>query len=154
MIIYLGCRSPDTSCNLPGNIGRAALKRFSIWFCTRWGLPCQPCRHGSGELLPRHFTLTRQVPGGIFSVALSSGHPKFALRTTVPFGVRTFLPGVCRSDHAPTPFLNFKIFSDDKNAMENFIFRQSPCSPIHPPCCFATEGHVEYPSGRIFSTGP
>ncbi len=31
--------------------------------------------------------------GGVFSVALSSGFPKFALRTTMPFGVRTFLSG-------------------------------------------------------------
>jgi len=30
MIIYLGCRSPGISSNLPGNIGRAALKRFPI----------------------------------------------------------------------------------------------------------------------------
>jgi len=29
--------------------------------------------------------------GGMFSVALSSGHPKFALRTTMPCEVRTFL---------------------------------------------------------------
>jgi hypothetical protein len=58
MIIYLGYRSPGTSCNLPGNIRRAAFKRFPIWSCTRWGLPCLPCHHGSGELLPRHFNLT------------------------------------------------------------------------------------------------
>jgi len=32
-------------------------------------------------------------PGGFFSVALSPGHPAFALRTILPFGVRTFLPG-------------------------------------------------------------
>ena len=31
--------------------------------------------------------------GGIFSVALSPGYPAFALRTTAPCGVRTFLPG-------------------------------------------------------------
>ena len=34
----------------------------------------------------------KQTIGGVFSVALSSGYPEFALRTTVPFGVRTFLP--------------------------------------------------------------
>jgi len=32
-------------------------------------------------------------PGGLFSVALSPGHPAFALRTILPCGVRTFLPG-------------------------------------------------------------
>ena len=97
MIIYLGCRSPGTSCNLPGDFRRAAFKRLSIWSCTRWGLPCLPCHHGSGELLPRHFNLTCECMhsiGGVFSVALSIGYPKFALRTTVPCGVRTFLSGM------------------------------------------------------------
>ncbi len=32
--------------------------------------------------------------GGVFSVALSFGYPKFPLRTTVPCGVRTFLTGL------------------------------------------------------------
>jgi len=49
---------PGISCNLPGGFRRAALKRLPIWSCTRWGLPCPPCRHGGGELLPRHFNLT------------------------------------------------------------------------------------------------
>jgi len=83
MIIYLGRRSLDASSNLPGSIGRAALKRFSIWSCTRWGLPCLACHQPSGELLPRHFNLTcawtNQTIGGVFSVALSSGYPKFTL---------------------------------------------------------------------------
>jgi len=57
MIISLGRRLPGISCNLPGGFGRAALKRLPIWSCTRWGLPCPPCRHGGGELLPRHFNL-------------------------------------------------------------------------------------------------
>jgi hypothetical protein len=30
MIIYLGHRSPGTSSDLPGNFGRAALRRFPI----------------------------------------------------------------------------------------------------------------------------
>ena len=103
MIIYLGCRSPGTSCNLPGNFGRAALQRSPIWSCSGWGLPCHSCHHESGELLPHHFTLTPASRGGIFSVALSAGHPTFALRTTLPCGVRTFLSAIKRSDHASTP---------------------------------------------------
>ena len=67
--------------------------RFPIWSCSEWGLPCHPCRHGRGELLPRHFTLTRNTSGGLLSVALSPGHPEFALRTILPCGVRTFLSG-------------------------------------------------------------
>jgi hypothetical protein len=48
------------SSDLPGSIERAALKRSPIWSCSRWGLPCHPCRQGCGELLPRLFTLTPQ----------------------------------------------------------------------------------------------
>ena len=46
--------------------------------------------------------------GGVFSVALSPGFPEFALRTTVPCGVRTFLSGGCRSDHASIPIFREK----------------------------------------------
>ncbi len=83
--------------------GRAALRCFPIWSCSGWGLPCLPCHHGSGELLPHRFTLTPVNRGGLFSVALSRGHPRFALRTILPCGVRTFLTGKNRCDHAPTP---------------------------------------------------
>ena len=108
MIIYLGCRSPGTSCNLPGNVGRAALKCFPIWSCTRWGLPCLSCHHESGELLPRHFNLT---------CACRAGHRRCIFCGTflrLP-GVRVtnhralwcsdFPPRLNRSDHAPTPIL-------------------------------------------------
>ena len=30
-----------------------------IWSCCRWGLPCRPCHHERGALLPHHFTLAR-----------------------------------------------------------------------------------------------
>ncbi len=63
MIISLGFRSPGLSSDLPENLGRAALKRFPIWSCSGWGLPCLSCHHESGELLPRHFTLTPPEAG-------------------------------------------------------------------------------------------
>ena len=71
-----------------------------IWPCSGWGLPCRPCYHRRGALLPHLFTLTRHLSlvsplatltppyreadaptarirrigaGGIFSVALSVG---------------------------------------------------------------------------------
>ena len=31
-----------------------------IWPCTTRGLPCLPCCHGSGGLLPHRFTLTKR----------------------------------------------------------------------------------------------
>jgi len=97
------------SSDLPGSIERATLKRSPIRSCTGWGLPCQPCHQGRGELLPRLFTLTRRGQGlgvksyslqvksktshsslltpysrrrragGMFSVALSLGSPPVAV---------------------------------------------------------------------------
>ncbi len=95
---------PTPLATYPEANGRAALN-LSIWSCSEWGLPCHLCHHKCGELLPRRFTLTRQISliGGLFSVALSIGHPMFVLRTILPCGVRTFLSGSYRSDHAPTP---------------------------------------------------
>jgi len=42
---------------------------------------------------PFHPYPALRVPGGLFSVALSPGHPAFVLRTILPCGVRTFLSG-------------------------------------------------------------
>jgi len=84
---------------VPGSAGRAILRRgvaapcFPIWSCSRWGLPCLRCHHRSGELLPRHFTLTRRLApaGGFFSVALSLGSPPVAVSDHPAHGARTFL---------------------------------------------------------------
>ena len=69
-----------------------------IWSCCRWGLPCRPCHHGRGALLPHHFTLTAKAPhvhagfrGGIFLLHFPSDHSALALPSTVPCAVRTFL---------------------------------------------------------------
>ena len=102
MIISLGCRSPGTSRNLPGNFRRAALKRFPIWSCTRWGLPCLPCRHGSGELLPRHFNLT--------CACRSAGH-----RRCVFCGTFLRLPGVRVTNHRALWCSDFPPRPDDRS---------------------------------------
>jgi len=44
---------------------------FPIWPCFGCGLPCPRCYQRGGGLLPRLFTLIRQLPDGIFSAALS-----------------------------------------------------------------------------------
>ena len=55
--IHLGCASPHTSSNLPGNsVGHTECS--PIWSCSRWGLPCHICYQMRGALLPHHFTLT------------------------------------------------------------------------------------------------
>ena len=58
--IPLGMLLPACSSSLPGSNASHAM-RFPIWPCFRWGLPCRPCYHVRGELLPRRFTLA--VPG-------------------------------------------------------------------------------------------
>lgn len=70
---------PDDSAEV--RLGVAA-RAVPIRFCSRWGLPCQPCRQGRGALLPHPFTLTEIQQsqgvtgvGGLLSVALSLGSP-------------------------------------------------------------------------------
>jgi hypothetical protein len=83
--IPLGCTSPCTSSDLPGNTrgprvaGRSEPRPACspIWSCSGRGLPCRACCQARGALLPHHFTLasherTRDF-GGLLSVALSVG---------------------------------------------------------------------------------
>src|SRR5688572_4319788 len=69
--IPLGPRLLEGSSDLPGDFGRAVLKRHPIWSCSVRGFACHPCYHGRGTLLPHLFTLTSVAQGGIFSVPLS-----------------------------------------------------------------------------------
>jgi len=70
---------PRRSSNQPGRLGRnQALgpkpRDAPIRSCTRWGLPCRPCRQDRGALLPHPFDLAEPKPGGVLSVALSLMH--------------------------------------------------------------------------------
>ncbi len=74
-------------------------RRLPIWSCTRWGLPCRFCHQNRGALLPHHCTLTcrqrrhrRYVFCGTFPRRRLKLDDGWALPTTVPCGVRTFLP--------------------------------------------------------------
>ena len=69
-------RLPVSSSGLPGTYNGAGYASSPIWPCTGWGLQCPGCRHPGGGLLPRHFNLTPENGGGMFSVALSlTGEP-------------------------------------------------------------------------------
>jgi hypothetical protein len=61
--------------------------------CTRWGLPCRPCRQDRGALLPHPFDLSRPKAAGMLSVALSLRGEPLAGRYPAPLfrGARTFL---------------------------------------------------------------
>ena len=66
--------------------------------CSRRGLPCPPRRRDGGALLPHLFTLTPQIRGGSFSVALS-------LRSPWPDAIRRLVftePGLSSASQSPT----------------------------------------------------
>ena len=102
-VIPLGVRLPTPSSNLPGRLrpGRPP----SLFGLAPNGV-CRACRvtTASGGLLHHRFTLTRPRPGGLLSVALSGGCPPWMLSSVLPFGARTFLPGVApAATIRPTP---------------------------------------------------
>src|ERR1043165_5723907 len=74
---------------------RAALAGdFPIWPCSRWGLPCRPCCHVRGALLPHRFTLAVAIAGAWAVCSLlhfPSAHAAQALPGTSSAGARTFL---------------------------------------------------------------
>src|SRR5947207_11472816 len=72
------------------------------WPCSGWGLPSRPVTR---PLVSSYLTVA-PLPrrGGLFSVALSAGRPAWALPSTLPCGVRTFLDPVTRAAAArPAP---------------------------------------------------
>ena len=46
-------RTVASTLKQPTRKQREPRPRFPIWPCSRWGLPCRPCYHVRGELLPR-----------------------------------------------------------------------------------------------------
>ena len=102
VIIPLGEPLPTPSSGQPGSFGRAALERSSIRPCTSWGLPGRPRHRGRRCALTAPFQPHRRPkaprtrrgrasqsgdgtdkgpevdkpPGGLLSVALSSGLPR------------------------------------------------------------------------------
>ena len=56
--------------------------RYSLWSCSRWGLPCHSCHQKCGALLPHPFTLT--LAGGLLSVALSLRLPSLDVIQHLP----------------------------------------------------------------------
>ena len=109
--ISLGRRLPGASsdrtrstlpCGNPGGQPSSPRRRKAepIWSCSEWGFPGPPITRGTGELLPRRFTLTpgasphfAERPGAVcFLWHYPSRRQDSALRSTLPYGARTFLP--------------------------------------------------------------
>ena len=97
--------------------------RSPIWPYSGWGLPCHGCCHPRGELLPRHFTLTRLLAqtGGIFSVALSIASRRPAVNRHPALWSPDFPP---RADARGDCLAGFEV---------NFITRMSGL-PGNPDC--------------------
>ncbi len=84
----------------------ACARPAPIWFCSRWGLPCQACCQARGALLPHPFTLTRHrsSPGPLecWRFAFCGTFPGVAPAGRYPapcfHGARTFL---CRTGSGP-----------------------------------------------------
>src|SRR4051812_39983580 len=56
--ISLGRELPQRLDATHPGVKRSEQLLHPAWSCSRWGLPCQPCRQGRGALLPHRFTLT------------------------------------------------------------------------------------------------
>ena len=106
MAIYLGPLLPAASSNLPARFGRTA--RHAAWFCSRWGLPCQPSHLGRGGLLHHLCTLT-QKRAVCFLWHYPASHPGWPLATTVSCGVRTFLDNVAAIQPSSPPLKSTRV---------------------------------------------
>ena len=78
MIIYLGCRLLDTSRSLPESdcgpdrfAGTTGAPYSLLGLAPGGVYLAERVASLAGELLPHRFTLTRENPGGLLSVALS-----------------------------------------------------------------------------------
>jgi hypothetical protein len=49
-------------------LGRGGRLSPLTWPCSGWGLPCRPCYHGRGGLLPHLFTLTSALAEAVCSL--------------------------------------------------------------------------------------
>jgi len=92
MTIHLGCALPCAPrCDQPGRRSGKAIPSpcgpcaAPIRSCSRWGLPCRPCRQVRGALLPHPFTLARGL-----------APERFAFCGT--------FPGVAPAGHYPAPY--------------------------------------------------
>jgi hypothetical protein len=112
-VISLGMRSPAPSSGLPAAslIAEDCCSPL-IRPCSNWGLPCRPCCHERGGLLPHHFTLTHARARAVY----------FLWRCPSPDHVRR--PGVTwQSVHGARTFLEAEmvLLHRDRPAKESHL---------------------------------
>ena len=98
MAVASHLKRPTHSSNDPGRVS------LLTWPCSDWGLPCRACCQARGGLLPHRFTLTLDLQGGLFSVALSVAlrRPGVTWQSALgssDFPRRTDLAGMPRPSH-------------------------------------------------------
>ncbi|GBD24869.1 hypothetical protein HRbin30_00183 [bacterium HR30] len=98
--LWDGCCQPPRATHRRACAGHAP----SLWSCSRWGLPSTRVTTNAGALTHR-FHRFRQawLAGRLFSVALSLDRSRPPLAATLPYGVRTFLPGHFSPERPPGP---------------------------------------------------
>jgi hypothetical protein len=104
MIIYLGPRLPEGSCDLPGSLGRAVLTPItgdaSLCGLAPGGVfQALPVARKPGGLLPHRFTLAPLSGRSSFLWHCPWGRPLSRFGTALPCGARTFLPPFPGGDH-------------------------------------------------------
>ena len=148
--ISLGRRLPGASsdrtrstlpCGNPGGQPSSPRRRKAepIWSCSEWGFPGPPITRGTGELLPRRFTLTL----GNFPASSRRGPGRFVF-------CGTFLP-VARTPRygAPCPTelgLSSRCGSHRSRRPPGRLQRPGRLYPLHPENATATvtaPGHVQ-----------
>jgi hypothetical protein len=144
MIIYLGCRSPGTSCDLPGNSGGQP-SGVSLFGLAPGGV--YHAFHVTTEAVSSYLTFSplpaaTGVAGGLFSVALSLGLPPVRV---------TNHPALRSSDFPPAlrpaimhPLQASTICQQDYSV--NVLSGRYPCWPADRPAHFPAAAHER--SGR------
>ena len=91
-IIPLGVMLPSPSSDLPGNIGRASLKRSPIWSCSCRGLPSrQSCLCRWWALTPPFHPYPSTSSGRFVFCGAFPRLPALAVSQRLAHGARTFL---------------------------------------------------------------
>ena len=105
---------------------RSLKRNFSIWPCSKWGLPCRYCYQQRGALLPHLFTLARRrciFCGTFHELTLSRCY-------LAPCLMEPGLSSVKNSDRLTDSGTEYSIFIDLIFSailpLQNIVFRQYP----------------------------
>ena len=99
VIICLGLTLPAASSDLPESLAKRAASPLLFGLSPGGVYQAAAVAGGTGELLPRLFTLTSETGGGVFSVALSLGSPPLGVTQHPALWSPDFPRALARRDH-------------------------------------------------------